>query len=119
MTTAPRSAVAPALALAVLLALALLAWWPLWQARPALADDYLFGPIAKQGIAPYWHIYGIWRIAGHPVPFWVRDLIPFGDRALALLTHLGAVALFYTLLRRLVASEPLQLAAALIFATMP
>jgi hypothetical protein len=119
MTTAPRPAVAPALALAVLLALALLAWWPLLQARPALADDYLFGPIAKGGVATYWHIYGIWRIAGHPVPFWVRDLVPHGDRALALLTHLSAVALFYRLLRRLVSSEPLQLAAALVFATMP
>jgi hypothetical protein len=53
------------------------------------------------------------------VPFWVRDLIPHGDRALALLTHLGAVALFYALLRRLIGSEPLQLAAALVFATMP
>ncbi|HEV7403796.1 MAG TPA: hypothetical protein VGO11_12745, partial [Chthoniobacteraceae bacterium] len=119
MNTAPRPLVAPALALAVLLATALLAWWPLLGARPALADDYLFGPIAKGGVAPYWHIYGIWRIAGHPVPFWVRDLIPHGDRALALLAHLGAVTLFYALLRRLVASEPLQLAAALVFATMP
>ncbi len=119
MTTTPRPAVAPALALAMLLALALLAWWPLFEARPALADDYLFGPTAKLGVAPYWRIYGIWRIAGHPVPFWVRDFIPHGDRALALLAHLGAVTLFYALLRRLVASEPLQLAAALVFATMP
>lgn len=105
--------------LPVLLGVAVLAWWPLLIGRPLVADDFFNGPLVGEGFAAYWHKYGIWRSIGHPLPFLLRETIPFGDSLLAIATHLVTVILFHLSLRRLVVSRPINLAATFFLAAMP
>ena len=105
--------------LPLLLGIAALAWWPLLIERPVVADDFFNGALVSEGLAAYWHKYGIWRILGHPIPFLLREAIPFADRVLAFITHLATLILFHLSLRRLVVPRPINLAASLFLAVVP
>jgi hypothetical protein len=105
--------------LPLLLGVAALAWWPLLIERPVVADDFFNGAIVGEGLGTYWHKYGIWRILGHPIPFLLREAIPFADRALAFATHLVTLLLFHLSLRRLVIPRPINLAGSLLLAVIP
>ena len=92
------------------------AWWPLLLERPPVADDYFNGSLFTHGLVDYWRHYGIWRIAGHAPPFLVG---PKADRCLAFATHLCVTLLLLSVLRKLVASRPIALATASVFAALP
>ena len=105
--------------LPVLFGVVVLAWWPLLIGRPLVADDFFNGPLVGEGFAAYWHKYGIWRSIGHPLPFLLREAVPFGDGLLAIATHLATLILFHLSLRRLLVSRPVNLAASFVLAAMP
>jgi hypothetical protein len=109
----------------LILVVAVFAWWPLLLDRPPVGDDYFFGAYflhgssVGQGLIDYWRDYGIWRIFGQPLPFILRETIPFSDRILPILIHSGALILFYLILRRLETPKRIRIATSLVFAAMP
>ena len=103
-----------------LLVASLAAWFPIIRPYLRMGDDFHFaGWILSGGVPLYFREYGVWRLIGHESGAYAAFTNPLFPGLLAIATHTVAALLFLSVLRRLLASQPLALLLALIFAAFP
>ena len=98
----------------------LLAWLPLLGRTLAVADDFDFVCVIRQGgPMSYFHAFGFWRPLGHYLPIWVFMQNPAVHPLLVLATHGTVVILFFHVCRALFGGLRLPFGAALAVAMAP
>lgn len=106
-----------------LAAVVLLAWFPSLRPRTLVADDFHYVPILENGLIQgslgHLNAMGIWRWGGSLALAALLGLHPIVYPIAALLTHLGAIWLYYECCRRIIGSESCAFGAALLMAAMP
>jgi hypothetical protein len=97
----------------------LAAWFPVCRPYLRVADDFHFAKwLLAGGIPVYFHEDGVWRILGHELIHSAVMANPLLPGSLAIVTHGIASILFLLVLRQILASEPLALLLALLFAVV-